>query len=95
MKEHDFSKQRWGYHIEPFGDDKKEITKRFLRKSIVRGYREYWGHASGLKEQDKIKLKDRDGHIIKYTIRNLRYEKDPWDMFFFTIYFDEIEIDDT
>lgn len=94
MKEHDFKVYRWGHHLRPFGDDQKEITKRLFRKNKVRIYREYWGHAIGLKEGDIALQLDRDGRIIKYKIRNLEYEQDPHDMFYFRAYYDEIEIDD-
>lgn len=96
ITEHDFITPRWGHHVRQLGNsDKEEVTKRLFRKAIVRPYREYWGHGTGLKEGDKVKVMDRDGRIVKYTVRKLEYQQDPWDMFFFRIYFDEIEIDDT
>jgi hypothetical protein len=96
ITEHDFISPRWGHHVRPLDSkDKQEIIKKLFRKPIVRTYQEYWGHGTGLKEGDKVKVMDRDGRIVKYTVRHLNYEQDPWDMFFFRMYFDEIEIDDT
>jgi hypothetical protein len=96
ITEHDFISPRWGHHVTPVNNkDEVEITRRIFRKSIVRRYRRYIGNGIGLKEGDKVKVMDRDGRIVKYTVRNLEYHQDPRDLFFFNIYFDEIEIDDT
>lgn len=87
IKRHDFRTGGWGHTIGPLYD-KERVQKRLFRKPIVTQYTQApCALGLGVKDGDEILLRMESGKDGVFRCENVRYDRDPQDMFSVDLHF--------